>query len=247
MAAIGVILGALSGISTIISQQTTRLDTISDYEQNLINMADTKKTNDNNRLTSFNKTQKGLANSITALNSSIEDTTEVRDTSLTTGSNAAAGASQLATLNYATLLGTVKNAEGTGKAQAASSGFRMSDSALNTYAIAKQSGSKSVQSFKLQSDLQNNSNYSTVASNYTNANNQIDNYQLQVDQNEETVDTNQSDYDAEVALANTTYEHQTSYIEEQIDYLEGEGKWKSIGTGLLAYAGAVGAGAASPI
>jgi len=233
----GAAAGALSGISSIITQQTDRLDKISDYKYSLSTLEDSKKISDNTALSTFNNKKTDLNNSITAISMSIEDTTESRDTSLKTGANAAAGTSQVATLNYATLLGTVKNNEGTGLANAANSGFRMSDSALNTYAIAKTNGATSVQSFRLQTDLQNNSNYSSIAANYTNANNQIESYQFQKQVNEESLQTVKDQYKTSKALSDAVYKTKKSYISNQVNYLENEGKWSSIGTGILNLAG----------
>lgn len=236
----------ISGASSMVSANAERKDKIKDYQQNLSTLADNKAISDNNALSTFNSNKSTLNNSIEAISNSIEDTTDTRNTSLATGSTAAHGTSELATLNYATLLGTVKQNEGVGLAKAASSGFRMSDSALNTYSIAKSNGDTSVQSFKLQTDLANNSNYASIAANYTNANNQIDSYQFQKTVNETKLATTKTDYATSKNLSQTAYDTQKTYIDKQINYLDGEGKWTSWVTGLLELAGTTTLASVSP-
>lgn len=226
-----------SSISSVITQQVERVDQIKEYENSLSNLKNSKATSDYKLLSAFNEKSTDLNNSITAISKSIENTTETRDTSLKTGSNSAAGTSQVATLNYATLLNTVKNNEGTGLANAAASGFRMQNSALNTYATAKSNGASSIQSFKLQTDLQNNSNYASIASNYTQANYQIESYQFQKQVNTEKLKTAEEVYKTTKQLSDQDYNTKKSYISKQVDYLENEGMWISIGTGLLSVAG----------
>lgn len=244
IATTALVLGAAKGIMNMWSNEVEREDTIAEYNTQLDYLkADKirfKKNNEKDRKIALN----AIDDQISANDRSLENTKEMQTSNLASGSMVASENSKVMNIEYAELLNSVKQNSGSATASAASSGFRMAASAMNTKKVVDRAGTSAINKFKVQSDLQNYSSYEDVRSNYENANNQIESFKQQKSILERKINETNDQFDRKFNEYNIEAARKKTYMDEQIEYLDGEGKWLSriggvVGTGadmLNAYA-----------
>lgn len=217
-----------SGALSWYSKDQQRRDQIDEYNNQLEGL-----NNDYNHSLStleqnYNKDQRKLDNAITALDTQIGQEKDNQNRNYQVGSKAAAENSDILNLEYSRLLAESSNNEGIATSNSATSGFRLSDSALNLKQIAKNTNSKALQSFKLKADLQNSQSYNSVASSYIDSANKIQNYQFLRQSNVQDKKDSTSIYNENKNYLNSEYQRKSNYIQDQVDYLDNQGFWATL-------------------